>query len=207
MRAGHVGDAATTRTRKMFDGQDRAAFLVGDHAAVRVVRGAGERVDDRDRGLGEQRGTGLGAPAGHDDPVDAAAEQAAHVVLLADRVVAGVADERQGLRPAQRVLRAVQHRQAEPAVVVGHDQADGEGAPGEQAGRDRARDEAELFRGGLDAGAGLVAQLSAIVQRLGRRPDGDAGETGHVGDPGANLGFPWHDATLPTETLFLNPAH
>ena len=62
--------------------------------------GRRERVDDRDREVLRQRRPGVRAPAGDDEPVDAARQQRPHVVLLADRVARGSSHMKAAIWPA-----------------------------------------------------------------------------------------------------------
>ena len=101
-------------------------------------------VDDRDRQVADRRPR-VAAPAGDDDAVDAAAEQRAHVVLLAQRVVAPVAQQRRHLARAERVLDAEHDREREAAEGVGGQDADGVGAALEEAAGERVGLEAELL--------------------------------------------------------------
>jgi hypothetical protein len=103
-------------------------------------------------------------------------------VLLAQRVVAAVAQQRGDLAGAQRVLHAEHDRDGEAPEALRREDADGVGAALEQPARKRVRLEAELLRGGEHALARLAAQLAAAVHGLGHRARRHAGQRGDVRD-------------------------
>ena len=147
--AGDVGDAGASAGDQVLDGQPAGADVVGGDRQVGGVVGRRVGVDDRDGDVVAERRAGVGLPADDDEPVDAAAEQRAQVVLLADGVAAGVAEEHVDLAGAERVLGAHEDRDDEPALEVAGEQADGAGAPGEQAAGERVGAERQPL-GGLD---------------------------------------------------------
>jgi hypothetical protein len=183
-RAGDVRDAAPAGLQQVLDGGPRARGLVADHRAVRRIRRRSEGVDHRDRQVVGQRRASVGAPPGHYQTVDATAEEGAHVVLLADRVLATLAHERGHLARPERVLGAAHQRDAEAAVVVGGDQPDGVRPSRQQAARDGVGLEAELLGRRADALARLLAELPPAVQRLRCGAHRHAGERGDVTDAG-----------------------
>jgi hypothetical protein len=96
-------------------------------------------------------------------------------------------------RAVLRVSRAderVRHRDAqtggdrntEPADSVGSDHPDRVGPSGQQAAGGRVGDEAQLLGRLLDAQPSLGTQQAAPVERFRGRPDGDAGQRGHLAD-------------------------
>jgi hypothetical protein len=177
-----VTDPGPPGTEQVAD-RDRAAFgVVGDEGEVPGVGRGGHRVDDGDRDVAADRLPGVLAAAGHDDAVDPAFEQGAQVVLLPDLVVPAVAQQNRDAPGAERVLRALHDRDAEPAEAVGGNQPHREGAAGEQPAGQRVRLVAELLGCLLDALDGAERQGTASVERLGYRARRDPGQAGHVGD-------------------------
>ena len=82
IRAGRSRAGARRRARAP------AASSATSEQSCRVGRSGRRRRRPGSAGAGPSGGARVGAPAGDDDAVDPAAEQGAHVVLLADRVVA-----------------------------------------------------------------------------------------------------------------------
>lgn len=151
---------------------------VGDDGQIRRIVRRGVRVDDGDGQLAAQRRARVGPAADHDETVDPAAQQRAHMVLLADRVAAGVAQEHRDLARPEGVLGAHEDRDAEPALQVTGEQTDGPRPPDEQPAGELVRPEGQPL-GGLDHPLpGLGAHLAAAVQGLGRGRDGHAGPAG-----------------------------
>jgi hypothetical protein len=104
------------------------------------------------------------------------------VVLLADRVPAGIAEEHVDLACPERVLGPHQDRDHEPSHQVAGEQADGAAAAGEQATGERVGAEREALSGvdhPLPRGG---RHLVAAVERLGGRGQGDTREAGDVGE-------------------------
>jgi hypothetical protein len=178
--AGDVGDAPTPQPDQMLDGQPRAAAVVGQQAERLAVRDLGEGVDRRHRRAAEiDRGTQVGTAAGDDDAVDALGQQRIDVAALAHRIVGAAQEDRDACR-LERALDALEHGNAEPAVAVGRDQADGEGPLAQQALRQVVGPEAQALGRGAHGGTGLIAQLALPIQRLGHGADADARSVGHV---------------------------
>ena len=120
---------------QMLDREPTARVVVGrEREVARIVR-RGVGVDDGHRDVLAERGPRVGLPPDDDDAVDPAAEQRLQVVLLADRVPAGVAEEDVDLAGAEGVLGAHQDRDHEAALEVAGEQSDRSGAAGEQAAR------------------------------------------------------------------------
>jgi hypothetical protein len=115
------------------DGAAAGADVVDHDGQVVGVLGRRVRVDDRDGQLAAQGRPRVGAAAHDDQAVDAAAEQRLDVVLLADGVAAGVAEEHGHTVGAERVLGAHEDRDREPALEVVREQPDRAGAVGQQA--------------------------------------------------------------------------
>ena len=119
--------------QQMVDGQLAAAVVVGDQRQVVRIVGRGVRVYHRDAEIMAQRGADVGPGADHDEAVDPAGEQGPQMVLFADRVAAGVAQEHRGHVGPERVLGPHQDRDGEPALKVGGEQPDRAAALGDEA--------------------------------------------------------------------------
>jgi hypothetical protein len=139
-------------------GQFRTACLVRQHRHVGRIGGRGHRVDHRHRHVHRQRRTWIGAPSGDDQPVDPAGQQGAQVLPLADGVSPAVTQENRDLADPEGVLGTEQHGQAEPADVVGGQQADGVAAPGQQPARQRVRPETQCLGGLQHPAPGALPQ-------------------------------------------------
>ena len=166
----------------MADGEGPALLIVGDQREVGRVGGMGHGVHDRH---GQAAADGLPrvlAPPGHDDAVDPALEQGLEIVLLADAVIAAVAQEDRDAARAERVLGALHDRDAEPAETVGRDQPDGETAPGQQAAGQGIGLVTELVGGLADPLHRGGADATTAIERFRCCARGHARETGHVRD-------------------------
>ncbi len=168
----------------------RADAVRDDGRILRILRRR-VRVDHGDRQLPSQGRPRVGPAADHDETVDPAAQQRADMVLLADRVPPGIAQEHRDLARPEGVLGAHQYRDAEPALQVAGQQTHGARASGQQAPGHLVGPEGEAL-GRLDhACSGLRPHLAAAVEGLGRRGDrharqpGDIAEGGGLGTRGA----------------------
>ena len=143
-----------TAGEQVLDGEAAAGAVVGGDGDVGRVVGRRVGVDDGHREVVAERGARVGLAADDDDAVDAAGEQRLEVVLLADRVAAGVAEEDVDLAGAERVLGAHQDRDDEAALEVAREEADGAGAPVDEAAGELVRGERDLLGGVHHALAG-----------------------------------------------------
>lgn len=182
--AADVGDPGAAAGDEVLDGHPAGVHVVRHDREVVGRFGRRVRVHDGHvHGVGQRRAR-VGRGAHHDEAVHAAAQQGLHVVALADRVAARVAQEHRDLASAERVLRAHEDREAEAAHQVRGEEPDGARAPGEQAPGERVGGEGEL-RGGLQhALAGLGVHVVAAVERLRGRRHRDARQAGHIGQRG-----------------------
>src|SRR5262249_25597538 len=114
LRPGDVRDVPAAGGEEVPDGEVSRLLVVVPQGQVIGVVGPGSRVHDRHRKVTAERPARIAGPAGDDDPVDPAAEQRAHVVLLADAVAAAVAEQYRYLAGAEGVLGAEHDRDGEP---------------------------------------------------------------------------------------------
>ena len=172
----------------MLDREAAAGDVVGRDGDVRRVVRRRVRVDDGDGDVVAEGGARVGLPPHDDDAVDAAVEQRTEVVLLADRVAAGVAEEHVHLPGAERVLGAHEDRDHEAALEVAREEADGAGAAGDEAARELVRRERQFLGGGDDAlargGRHLVAPVDGL-RRGGERHPREARDIAQRGRPAA----------------------
>jgi hypothetical protein len=145
------------------------------------VGGRGEGVDDGDGHV--DRWARVRGPPGDDDAVDAAGGEGAQVVLLADVVVSGVAEQDGHPPRGEHVLGAEQHGDREAAEGVRRDHADRVRTTRRQRATAGVPDEPELRGSVTDTGTGLLAELPGVVEGLRRGADRHPGERGDVGDP------------------------
>jgi len=181
-RAGDMCDPGASGRQQMLDGQLCATAVVRHDGDVVRVRGRRERVDRRDRLDALQGRPRVGAAAGDDDAVHPPVHEVAQMMLLADGVPAGVAQQHRDLPGAERVLGAEQDGGAEAADAVGRHQPDGPAAARVQALRVLVGTEVELLHGGQDPLPCLGPHPAVAVERLGGRSDTDAGQLGHIGE-------------------------
>jgi hypothetical protein len=107
-----------------------------DGQVLGILRGS-VRVDGGHRQIPAQGRPRVGPAADDDQPVDPAVEQRLHMVLIADRVAAGVAGEAGHFPGAESIFRPHEDRDAEPALEVVGQEAHGAGTAGEEASRHR----------------------------------------------------------------------
>src|SRR5689334_24660030 len=126
--AGDVGDARPAAGDEVLDREAPGGNVVADDREVSRIIRRRVGVDDRHRELVAQRWARIGAAADDDQAVDATIEQRLHVVLLANRVAARVAEEDGNPSCSEGVLCAHQDWNAETAFEIAGEQAHGTGA-------------------------------------------------------------------------------
>ncbi len=180
---GDVGDPPPAEIDQVPRGERRAAFVVRQQAIGLRIVGLREDVDHRNLAARQlELGPPVGAPGGHNDPVDALADQRFDMVRLAVRVVGGVAHEDRHAAVGQALLQPLHDRHGETAEAVGRDQADGQALAAMQALSQVVGPKADLAGDPDHAVAGLLAEAAIVVERLRGRADADGGEPGDIAD-------------------------
>ena len=180
-RTGNVREVPPTKPDEVLAGEPPAGAIVGEQTKAVGVVDPREGIDDGDiLALEIERGPRHGASAGHDDAVDAFCQQGVHMLALALRIARRVAEEDRYLRRFERILDAVEHRNAEAALAVDRDQPDREATLARQAARHLVRPEAQALGDAAHRRPRFLAQLPVAVERLRDRAHAHARRLGDV---------------------------
>jgi hypothetical protein len=128
-----VADGRPPGTEQVPDGLGTAVLVVGDQGEISRVARVRHRVDHGDPQVPADRLALVLAAPGDDDAAHPAFQQGLEIVLLAEAIVAALAQEDQDAAWAESLLGPLHHRDAEAAKAVGGDQPDGEAPAGQQA--------------------------------------------------------------------------
>ncbi len=129
-RAAQLGQASVAELDQVAGGQRPAGSIVVEHVRERTARYAAHGDHHRreaGRRLEDVAVTEAGT--GHDDRVDATAEQAVHPPLQLLGIVLGLEDQREHLLGDESLGDAVDDRRDERVGEVGDDHADGRRRP------------------------------------------------------------------------------
>ena len=162
-----MGQAAAARTEQVFGRQPSTLGIIGDEAERLAIRDLGKSIEDGHRRAAHvDRGPRIDAPARDDDAVDLLGQQRVDVPALMGGVIARVAQEDGHLCGIERVLDALEERNAEAAIPVRREQADRATAPAQEALHQIVRAVLQERGRFLDPRTRFRAHLTPTVERL-----------------------------------------
>lgn len=172
-------------------GEVTALAVVGLHVVDGGVRlGVTVYAHDGDGARDGVRGN-LRAARDADDAVHELGVEQAEVLVLARRVLRGVADK-DGVALLEEAALELKHHAREPLVAdVRHNDPDGARPRAAQAARRHVRDVTALVDEALHALARLLREAAVVVDDARHGGNGDAGPLGDISDGDVLLGHGW----------------